>query len=70
MGERGEVAGRLGRRLTAEQRAEMETRRERLQVELRLLEAELRSDEALRLQERERPAEQPRLRGQWREWVR
>jgi len=39
---------------------------------LRLIEGELRTDEALRLQEAAcRPAdERPRLRGGWREWVR
>ena len=41
------------KRLTAESRAELEGRRERLQLELRFVEAELRSDEALRLQDRE-----------------
>jgi hypothetical protein len=42
-------------------------------LELRLIEAQLRSDEALRLQdgEHERAAgERLRLRGGWREWVR
>jgi hypothetical protein len=58
------------RRLSAEERAELERRREALQLELRLVEAELRSDEALRLQERVRAGERPRLRGGWREWVR
>jgi hypothetical protein len=49
---------------------ELVERRERLQLELRLVEGELRSDEALRLQERVRAAgERPRLRGGWREWV-
>jgi hypothetical protein len=41
----------IKRRLRAEERAELERRAERLRVELRLVEAELRSDEALRLQE-------------------
>ena len=42
----------------------MEARRERLQLELRLVEAELRADEALRVQERERAvADRPPLRG-------
>ena len=55
----------------AEARAELERRLEVLRLELRLVEAELRSDEALRLQERERAqADQPRLRGGWRDWVR
>jgi hypothetical protein len=56
------------RRLSATGRAELEQRRERLALELRLVEAELRSDEALRLQERVRPEdERPRLRGGWRD---
>ncbi|MGB9262368.1 MAG: hypothetical protein WCB55_19805 [Pseudolabrys sp.] len=46
------------KRLTAESRAELEGRRERLQLELRFVEAELRSDEALRLQDREPAAYQ------------
>ena len=46
------------KRLTAELRAELEGRRERLQLELRFVEAELRSDEALRLQDREPAAYQ------------
>ena len=51
-------------------RAELEERRERLQLELRLVEAELRSDEALRLQAAGRPeAERPRLSGRWRDWA-
>jgi hypothetical protein len=61
----------MARRLSAGERAALEGRRERLQLELRLVEAELRSDEALRLQDRERAAdERPRLRGGWRDWVR
>jgi hypothetical protein len=60
----------MGGRLSAEERAGLEQRREQLQLELRLVEAELRTDEALRLQERERAGERPRLRGGWREWVR
>ena len=36
-------------------RAELEARRERLQLELRLIEGELRTDEALRLQQKARP---------------
>ena len=42
-------------------------------MELRLVEAESRSDEALEVQERvrERPVEgRGRLRGGWRDWVR
>ena len=59
------------KRLSAEARAELERRLEVLRLELRLVEAELRSDEALRLQERERAqADRPRLRGGWRDWVR
>jgi hypothetical protein len=45
-------------------------RREQLQLELRLIEGELQTDEALRLQAEARPAdERPRLRGGWRDWV-
>ena len=59
------------KRLSADGRAELERRLEALRLELRLVEAELRSDEALRLQDRERPvADRPRLRGGWRDWVR
>jgi hypothetical protein len=58
------------RRLSAEGRAELEARREQLQLELRLIEGELRSDEALRLQAEARPVEaRPKLRGGWRDWV-
>jgi hypothetical protein len=65
------------KRLSEEARVELEVRRERLRLELRLceaelrlVEAELRSDEALRLQEGARPeADRPRLRGRWREWM-
>jgi hypothetical protein len=62
----------MGGRLSAEERAGLEQRREQLQLELRLVEAELRTDEALKLQERERAreGERPRLGGRWREWVR
>jgi hypothetical protein len=60
----------MARRLSAVGRAELAARRERLQLELRLIEGELRTDEALRLQAELRPAdERPRLRGGWREWV-
>jgi hypothetical protein len=55
----------MGRRLSADERAVLEGRREQL-LELRLIEAQLRSDEALRLQdgEHERAAgERLRLRG-------
>jgi hypothetical protein len=62
----------MGGRLSAEERAGLKQRREALQLELRLIEAQLRADEALKLQdgERERAGERPRLRGGWREWVR
>jgi hypothetical protein len=42
----------MGRRLSADERAVLEGRREQL-LELRLIEAQLRSDEALRLQDGE-----------------
>ena len=49
---------------------ELEQRRERLELELRLVTATLRSDEALRVQAELRPADaRPRLNGRWREWV-
>ena len=39
-------------------------------MELRLIEGELRTDEALRLQAEARPVEaRPKLRGGWRDWV-
>jgi hypothetical protein len=48
----------------------LEARREQLRLELRLIEGELRSDDALRLQaEARRPDERPRLRGGWRAWT-
>jgi hypothetical protein len=47
-------------RLSEAERVELEARRERLQLELRLIEGELRSDEALRLQgELRRPDARP-----------
>ena len=63
------------KRLSAEARAELERRLEVLRLELRLVEAELRSDEALRVQAeaRERAGAgeaRGRLRGDWRDWVR
>jgi hypothetical protein len=60
----------MSRRLSAEERAELEGRRETLQLELKLITAELRTDEALAVQarERERGGERPRLKGGWREW--
>jgi hypothetical protein len=58
------------RRLSAEARAEMQARREQLQLELKLIEGELRTDEALRLQDTARRGdERPRLRGGWRNWI-
>ena len=52
----------MARRLSESGRAELEAKRERLQLELRLVTATLRSDEAMKLQERLRPAsERPRL---------
>jgi hypothetical protein len=60
----------MARRLSTAGRAELEARREKLQLELRLIEGELRTDEALRVQaELRRGDERPRLRGGWREWV-
>ena len=62
----------MARRLSAEEREELEGRRERLRLELKFVEAELRGDEALRLQEGERRAgdRRPRLEARWRDWVR
>jgi hypothetical protein len=68
----------MARVLSTDARLELEVRRERLRLELRLceaelrlVEAELRSDDALRLQDAARPeAERPRLSGGWRGWVR
>ena len=58
------------KRLSAEARAELERRLEALRLELRLVEAELRSDEALRVQAeaRERAPDEGRgrLSGGWR----
>jgi hypothetical protein len=45
-------------RLSVEARAKLEARRERLQFELRLIEGELRTDKALRLQAELRPADE------------
>jgi hypothetical protein len=60
----------MARRLSESGRADLEARRERLQLELRLIERELRTDEALRLQDTARPAEaRPKLRGSWRHFV-
>ena len=48
----------------------MGQRRERLQLELRLIEGELRTDLALRLQQKARSAaERPKLAWRWRDWV-
>jgi hypothetical protein len=44
----------MSRRLSAEEHAGLEGRREQLQLEPRLIEGELRSDEALKLQDGER----------------
>jgi hypothetical protein len=61
----------MGRRLSVDGRLALERGREQLELELRLVEAELRADAALRLQDRERSAaDRPRLHGGWREWVR
>jgi hypothetical protein len=58
------------RRLSEAERVELELRREQLELELRLVTATLRTDEAMKLQEQLRPAdERPRLRGGWRNWV-
>jgi hypothetical protein len=57
----------------ADERAGLERRRVELRVELRLVEAELRSDEALRLQAEARDraqADRGRLGGRWQDWVR
>ena len=60
----------MAKRLSEDARAELEGRRERLALKLRLVEAaKLLSDEVLRLQERARPEEAVRLRGRWRDWV-
>jgi hypothetical protein len=59
------------RRLSAAGREELEVRRERLQLELRLIEGELRTDEAIRLQvaARGRVPEGVRPRARWRDWI-
>jgi hypothetical protein len=62
-------------RLSERERGELEHRRELLQTEIRLIEAELRSDDRLRVADRIREAERgdgarPRLAGRWRSWVR
>jgi hypothetical protein len=60
----------VARRLSADGCAELEQRREKLQLELRLIEGELRSDLALRLWQEARPADvRPRLAGRWRDWI-
>jgi hypothetical protein len=43
----------MPRRLSADERARLERRREELRLELRLVEAELRADEVPRLQDRD-----------------
>ena len=45
----------MARRLSEADRAQLEARREQLQFELRLIEGELRTDKALRLQQELRP---------------
>jgi hypothetical protein len=64
----------MARRLSADDRARLEGRREQLQLEVKLITAELRSDDVLRLQAvgRERAVERPRPRlgARWRDWVR
>ena len=61
--------GRYSRQSEAE-RVELEQQREQLELEFRLVTATLRTDEALRVQDAARPAdERPRLRGAWRDWV-
>jgi hypothetical protein len=62
----------MAKRLSVEEREELMRRREQLTLELRLLEAQLRSDEALRLQaERVGSGARRRLdmRPRWRDWV-
>jgi hypothetical protein len=63
----------MARRLSEEEYARLCRRREQLRLELRMVEAELRSEEALRLKELERAhareVERPRLGGRWREWT-
>jgi hypothetical protein len=57
-------------RLSEADRVQLEQRRERLELELRVVTATLRTDEALRVQAELRPEEGVRLRGRWRNWVR
>jgi hypothetical protein len=45
----------MARRLSEADRAQLEARREQLQLGLRLIEGELRTDKALRLQQELRP---------------
>ncbi len=53
----------------ADRREQLQARREQLELELRLVTATLRSDDALRLQQL-RPADvRPVLRGRWRDWI-
>ena len=60
----------MARRLSEADRAQLEARREQLQLELRLIEGELRTDLALRLQQKARSAaERPKLAWRWRDWV-
>jgi hypothetical protein len=65
----------MRRRLSEGERGELEHRAEQLRLELRLLEAQLRSDEVLRAadkvrRESERDSGRPRLAGRWRDWTR
>ena len=56
-------------RLSDADREQLQARREQLELELRLVTATLRSDDALRLQQL-RPADvRPVLRGRWRDWI-
>ena len=56
----------MAQRLSADERTELEGRRARLELELKLLTAELRSDEALRVQAataEARPVQRPSVAG-------
>ena len=60
----------MARRLSLEDRANLQARRERLLLELKLIEGELRTDDALRVQaELRRGDERPQLWGGWRDWI-
>ena len=63
----------MRRRLSTEERAELEHRREQLQRELRLVQAELRGDDLLRLPDKIRESDrggERRLDARWRDWTR